>query len=251
MEQRSYPRIQLPLLVELKHPSLGTQRCIGRDISEGGIFVHTQNPQIKAGARVKVTLENLLGVEAQPTPTVEMEVMRVTDDGLGLAFSSAAGRHLWQGVERLRTELAIGRDYFQVHLNVIVINPVDALLLVQQHGKWGFPATFLAVGENWQRSLQDFLGSALGVAVAEFGAIQGMDTRGSDQVPEAAVLSVYVEARAASDRLVPAADGRYRAARWVDRRRDVADLTLASEQIRQLANAVIRRVAKEDEGGPS
>jgi ADP-ribose pyrophosphatase YjhB (NUDIX family) len=251
MEQRRYPRIQLPLLVELKHPSFGTLRCLAKDISEGGIFVHTHNPQLHAGATVKLTLENLLGVEAQPTPTVEMEVRRVGEDGLGLAFRSSAGRHLWQSVERLRTELAIGRDYFQVHLNAIVINPEKAVLLVQQHGKWSFPGTFLMVGANWQRSLQEFLRAALGVEIVGFGTIRSMETGGSPEVPEAAVFSVFVEALAADEACTVAPGGRYRSGRWARRRSDLADTTFASEAIRHAAQSVLQRLAKEDHGRPS
>jgi ADP-ribose pyrophosphatase YjhB (NUDIX family) len=248
MEQRRYPRIQLPLLVELGHPSFGLQRCIAKDISEGGVLVYTHNPQLKPGANVKLTLQNPLGVEAQPTPTVEMEVKRVAADCLGLAFTSSAGRHLWQSVERLRTELAIGRDYFQVHLNAIVISPTNAILLVQQHGKWAFPATFLLVGMNWQRSLQEFLQAETGVEVREFGSITSLDSGGSPELPEAAVLSVFVEARAAGEAYAVAPGGRYRGARWAERRRDLSDATFANEHIRQLAERVLKRLALEDQG---
>lgn len=251
MEQRRYPRIQLPLLVELKHPSLGSRRCIAKDISEGGVFVYTDKPQIKPGAKVKLTLGNTLAVEAQPTPTVEMEVVRVEDEGIGLAFTSATGRHLWQSVERLRTELAIGRDYFQVHLNAMVINPANAILLAQQHGKWTFPATFLVVGQNWQRSLQAFLRQELSVEVAEFGSIVALHSAGTAEVPEAAVLKLFVEARAMTDKCAVSAGGRYRAAKWADRRRDVGDATFADEQTRELADALLLRLGKEGEGSPS
>jgi hypothetical protein len=248
MEQRRYPRIQLPLLVDLKHPTLGNRRCIAKDISEGGVFVYTDKPQIKPGAKVKLTLENTLGVEAQPTPTVEMNVVRVEDDGLGLAFTSTTGRHLWQSVERLRTELAIGRDYFQVHLNVLVMSPTNAVLLAQQHGKWTFPAIFLVVGQTWQQSLQEFLRAELGVEISEFGPIVAMHSAGSAEVPEAAVLNMFVEAHSANGKCAAASAGRYRAAKWIDRRRDLADLTFADEQTRQLADTALARVATEGDG---
>lgn len=138
MDSRRYPRVQLPLLVALKHPSLGSLRCIAKDISEGGVYVYTDNPHIGPGAKVKVTLENLLNVESQPTPTVEMEVKRVEAEGLALEFVNVTGRHLWQSVERLRTELAVGRDLFQAHLNIVVTNETG-VLLTQRHGRWGFP----------------------------------------------------------------------------------------------------------------
>jgi ADP-ribose pyrophosphatase YjhB (NUDIX family) len=234
MEQRRYPRIQLPLLVELRHPILGHLRCIARDISEGGVFVYTDSPQLKPGAMVKVTLQNTLGVEAQPTPTVEMEVKRVEGDGLGLAFVNVAGRHLWRSVERLRHELAIGRDYFQVHLNVLVINDTDAVLLVQQHGKWTLPASFLVVGDDWQRALGDFLRTELGVRTSAFGSICAMSSVGNPELPEAAVLDVFVEARSEGDAIKLAKDSRYRAARWINRRRDIEETTFANERVRAL-----------------
>lgn len=247
MEQRRYPRIQLPLLVELKHPTLGTVRCTARDVSEGGVFVHTQKPQIKPGAKVKLTLQNTLSVETQPTPTVEMEVKRVEEDGLALEFVNVTGRHLWQSVERLRSELAIGQDYFQVHLNVLVTNSANAILLAQQHGKWTFPATFLEVGQSWQKALEKFLTVEFGVQVSGFGQIAAMNSVGYPELPEAAVLDLFVEARSPSDSCKLTKGSRYRAARWTDRRRDVEEVTFASEQIRELADALLLRLIK-DEG---
>jgi ADP-ribose pyrophosphatase YjhB (NUDIX family) len=246
MEQRRYPRVQLPLLVELKHPAVGASRCIARDVSEGGIFVYTQNPQIKAGAKVKVTVQNTLSVEAQPTPTVEMEVKRVEPDGLALEFVNVTGRHLWQSVEQLRTELAIGRDYFQVHLNTLVINDANAILLVQQHGKWTFPATFLKVGEDWRDAAKRFLREDMGVEARDLGQIVAMHSAGHAEVPEAAVLDLFVEVYTASDRCCLAPASRYKSGRWTDRRRDVEEATFTTEQIRDLADAALKRRVQDD-----
>jgi len=246
MEQRRYPRVQLPLLVELKHPAVGALRCIARDVSEGGIYVYVDNPRIKPGAKVKVTVQNTLGVETQPTPTVEMEVKRAEEDGLALEFVNVVGRHLWQSVEQLRTELAIGRDYFQVHLNVLAINDRGAILLAQQHGKWTFPATFLRVGEDWRDSAKRFLKVEFGVELREFGQIIAMNSVGHAELPEAAVLDVFVEARTAAEGCRLAEGSRYRHARWTDRRRDVEEATFASEQIRELAEEALKRLMKED-----
>jgi hypothetical protein len=245
MEQRRYPRIQLPLLVELKHPSLGVTRCIARDISEGGVFVYTDNPQIKPGAKVKLTLQNTLSVESQPTPTVEMEVKRVEADGLGLAFVNVAGRHLWQSVERMRSELAIGEDFFQVHLNVLVINSANAILLAQQHGKWTFPATFLRVGQDWRNALKEFLQSEFGLPVTSFGQIAAMNSVGYPELPEAAVLDLFVEASTGNGKHQLAKNSRYRQVRWTDRRRDIEEATFASEQMRELADAALTRLIKD------
>lgn len=248
MEQRRFPRIQLPLLVELRHPSLGARRCIARDISEGGVFVHTDIPQIKPGAMVKVTLQNTLAVESQPTPTVDMEVKRVEDDGLALAFTNVTGRHLWRSVERLRTELAIGQDYFQVHLNALVINDSGALLLAQHHGKWTFPATFLQVGQDWHEALRGYLADDLGIQVAGFGGVLAMNSVGLPELPEAAVLDLFVEVRGAGDQVRPAKGSRYRNVRWTDRRREVEESTFATEQVRDLADAALKRLIRDEAG---
>jgi len=247
IEQRRYPRIHLPLLVELKHPSLGVRRCVAKDISEGGVFVYTDNPQIALGAKVKLTLQNTLSVETQPTPTVEMTVARVQDDGLALSFVNITGRHLWDSVERLRTELAIGRDYFQIHLNLLVINPDNAILLVQQHGRWGFPATFLTVGEDWKRAAGEYLARETGTTLTDIGSILTMHSAGTPEVPEAAVMDLFVEARGKAG----TSDGRpsnsrYRALRWTNRRRDIEESTFASEAIRTLAGNALKRLIKEE-----
>ena len=55
MEQRTHPRIQLPLLVEVQHPSIGRRRCTARDVSEGGLFVQVSDHSINVGAKLKIT----------------------------------------------------------------------------------------------------------------------------------------------------------------------------------------------------
>ena len=97
MEQRKHPRVQLPLLVELHHPSLpqGKLRCVARDVSKGGVYVHfDQPPTLIPGAKLRLTLLNPSQVESQPTPTVEMMVARTEPTGLGLAFVNATSQHL-------------------------------------------------------------------------------------------------------------------------------------------------------------
>ena len=247
VEQRRYPRIQLPLLVELRHPTLGTHRCTARDISEGGVFVYTENPQIKPGAKVKLTVQNTLGVESQPTPTVELEVQRVEPDGLALAFTNVAGRHLWRSVEQLRTELAVGRDLFQIHLNALVISD-DGILLAQQHGKWTFPATFLEVGQDWRTTVKDFLQNEFDIRINDMGRIVAMNSLGQPEVPEAAVLDVFVQVHAMTGKGRVAPGSRYKTIRWTDRRRDVEEATFAAEQIRQLADAELKRIVEEEAG---
>lgn len=73
----------------------------------------------------------MLPTDTQPTPTVELEVRRTTPEGLGLAFVSKSAQHLWHTAQRSRSELAIGRDYFQLHQSIAINNDAKGLLLVQ------------------------------------------------------------------------------------------------------------------------
>src|SRR4030095_5770984 len=134
METRQHPRIQLPFEVEVAHPIFGRVRTIARDISESGLFIQMPPGALKEGSKLKVTILNAALIEHTPTPTVELEVARVADEGLGLRFINQTGRHLWQSVERMRQELAIGRDYFQVFQAGLIVNREAKLLVAQQHG---------------------------------------------------------------------------------------------------------------------
>lgn len=85
--QREYPRISIPLLVELKHPLLGTHRTTAENVSAGGLFVtlpaDAQAERVSVKSRLKVRLLNATQIGPQATPTVEMVVMRASEEGLG------------------------------------------------------------------------------------------------------------------------------------------------------------------------
>lgn len=234
-EHRSHPRVQLPLLVELRHPSLGKKRCVARDVSEGGVYVYLEDAAIHSGAKLKLTLLNPDTVHNQPMPTVEMQVVRSDAQGIGLAFVNKTGKHLWESVERFRSELAIGRDYFQIHLSPLTLNEQGQLLVVQQHGKWLFPGEYLVVGENWKESLQQSLLEKFALPTLAIEHAFDMATTGAEDMPEAATMKIYVLVRvAASDFALPS-DSIYRKFRWVDNLRDLKEITFGDEQDRQVA----------------
>ncbi|MEZ5560752.1 MAG: PilZ domain-containing protein [Pseudomonadales bacterium] len=249
MSQRRHPRIQLPLLVELNHPSMGSVRCTARDVSESGVFVQLENPSVKPGARLRVTLLNALSSETLPTPTVETIVRRVEPDGVGLEFSNSAGRHLWHSVERLRTELAIGRDYFQVHVSARVVNDSDALLLVQQNGRWTFPGCYLLVGQPWQDSLTAMLRDTFELTGCQIGQVVWAGNSAQTEVPEAALLRLYVDVQANDAGFAMSDRSRYSDCRWVDRRRAVEDSTFASALERDLADARLKQLIEQSATG--
>jgi hypothetical protein len=240
MEKRRHPRIQLPLLVELQHPSIGRQDCVARDISEGGVFVELESPKIHVGATVKLTLKSPNTVDSQPTPTVTMEVRRVEEDGLGMAFVNRTSRHLWESVERLRDELAVGRDYFQIHVSGLVIREDGRLLVVQQSGRWTFPGTYLVVGDHWQRALSAMLTRRFSLEVPEkVLMVRAMHTESAMALPEAAVARLFALAPAAAGTFRFEPGDRYRECRWLANERKANELTFVDEVTRQEALAAL------------
>jgi hypothetical protein len=244
MERREHPRIQLPLLVELTHPSIGRRDCVARDISEGGVFVQLDAPGIRTGATVRLTLQNPNTIDTQPTPTVEMEVRRVEEAGLGLAFKNRTSRHLWESVERLRDELAVGRDYFQLHVAGLVMKETGRLLVVQQNGKWTFPGTYLVVGDNWRAALVRLLTDRFSLGLAEEDlTVLSLETESTEAIPEAAVAKVFAIVEVDSSNFSFEPGDRYKDSRWLQNPRMIDELTFADDLTRRQARAAFRWLA--------
>lgn len=247
MERRKHPRIELPLLVELQHPSIGRKSCIARDISEGGVFVQIETRGINRGAKLKLTLRNTNTIDTQPTPTVDMEVMRVEEDGLGLAFKNRTSRHLWESVERMRAELAIGRDYFQLHVCALVMKENGRLLLVQQNGKWTFPGAYIVVGDDWRETLVQMLKERFSI-VADGKGLQvlNMETEAAEAIPEAAVAKVFAIIQADTEAFSFSPGERYKDSRWLQNPRMIDELTFADDLIRRQAAAAFHWHSERD-----
>jgi hypothetical protein len=235
MEQRAYPRVQLPILVELQHPAIGRIRCTARDVSEGGIFVNLAEHPIRNGAKIKLTLLNPNQVDNQPTPTVEMSVVRVEDDGIALSFVNQTSRHLWQSVQRIRAELEVGRDYFQVYVAALAMNEAGKLLIVQEHGRWTFPGHYLIVGEDWREALKATLASQFGVEMVHVQRICDMSSSEDEDLPEAAAMKLHVQLAVDDKNFAVSDESNYRNYRWIERRRDIEELTFADDLERTLA----------------
>lgn len=249
MERRKHPRVQLPLLVELQHPSIGRRDCMARDISEGGVFVQTDPTGLHKGAKLKLTLQSPNTIESRATPTVEMQVMRVESDGLGLAFVNRTSRHLWESVERLRDELAVGRDYFQLHVSAMVLQETGRLLIVQQNGRWTFPGTYLIVGDVWRSALSRMLKERFSLNAAEQDmTILSLETESSERLPEAAVAKAFAVLRLDSDGFNFEPGDRYKTSRWLQNPRMVDELTFADDLTRKQASAAFRWL--KDQGNP-
>jgi hypothetical protein len=239
---RAQGRIQLPFEVELSHPSIGRIRSVVRDVSEGGLFVRCQAPALREGAKVKLTVLHSTLIEHIQSPTLEMQVLRIDAEGTALKFANRVAAHLWQSVRRLRDELSLGRDYFQVFQAALVTNRLGRLLLLQQNGRWLFPGCFLVVGQDWQAALAEHLSTSLEIDDAQFASTLGMDSAPDVSAPENATLSLFHHYCTDSTRARIDGDSRYRHAKWVGRRMELDELTFSNERLRKLARQVLSQL---------
>ena len=237
IERRAHPRVQLPLVVELTHPSIEPIQTTARNISDGGVFVEVKDIKLRQGARVNVKLMAHSVTDNQPTPTVAMTVKRTEDDGVALAFKNRTAEHLWSSVERLRTELLIGRDYFQVYQAAFVTHPNRGLLFVQQHGKWMLPGTYLTVGEPCAPTLKEFLIATLGISLTEDPTPLATVAATMDALPESATLCVYYQCATEDLRPQLSKASTYKDVRWISSVNDLNEATIANAEIRELAQA--------------
>ena len=250
MEEREYPRIHLPFEVEISHPAIGRMRSVARDVSEGGIFVAVANVSLKVGSKVKVTVLNDALVENTPTPTVDTQVARVEPNGIGLKFVNRTSTHLWQSVTRLRDELRIGQDYFQVFQGALVVDETSKLLVVQQHGKWLFPGDYLMVGGHWQEALTSFLGRELGLTKLTFEETLGIDSPDT-AAPENATLSVFHRFSTATVRVKQSKNSRYKLSKWIGRHHELDELTFSHPLLRKLGEDALTQAEKLAEAVPA
>lgn len=85
--RRKHLRMSIVLDVELNHPELGSEACKTKDLSDGGLFIKTEQADtLTVGQEVAVRLKATLG-DGKNAPQVPMIVRRVTEDGIGLEFS--------------------------------------------------------------------------------------------------------------------------------------------------------------------
>ncbi|QLC73060.1 PilZ domain-containing protein [Pseudomonas sp. LPB0260] len=81
--QRQHIRTSMKCRIKICHPSFGELVAQTRDLSDGGVYVkHPQLASLEAGTRVTGQVQDL-PIEA---PVLQMEVMRVDSEGVGLRF---------------------------------------------------------------------------------------------------------------------------------------------------------------------
>lgn len=80
---RKFVRTRLRAEVKVNHPQMGELLLHTRDISDGGAYLIGSGFSAQPGDLVEVQLQGLPG---DPAPVVQMRVVRVDRDGMGLQF---------------------------------------------------------------------------------------------------------------------------------------------------------------------
>jgi hypothetical protein len=82
-EQRKHPRTPLALKVKISHHDRESMLLVTRDISESGIFIVADDAQMPPLGTV---VQGQVQGEMDDPPIVQMEVVRIEPDGMGLRF---------------------------------------------------------------------------------------------------------------------------------------------------------------------
>lgn len=247
IEKREHTRVYLPFQVEISHSSIGCLRTTASNISEGGIFVEIDNPQITDGAIIHLTILSIPLIESPPTPSIKMIVSYSSTQGLGLKFATKTSQHLWESVKRARNSLIIGEDYFQIYQNALIVNPSKELLLVQQSGKWLLPGSYLKVGEDWKSALTKSLHDNLGITELKHLQMMGADSYPEITAKEAATFTVFQLFLTSSTSLKPATDCQYTSIKWVGHTRSINECTFSHPLLRSFSLKALDYLNQESE----
>lgn len=238
VDRREHARIEVPLEVELEHPCIGRRRCRVRDVSEDGLFLDFPEHQLLAGARLRVTpvAPSLIGHDH--CPTVEIEVKRTAADGIGACFANRTGAYLFTSFRQRRNNLAVGIDYFQVHLSALITDTDGRLLVVDDQGRWLFPGTFLVVGQAIETCLAEMLNAELGVDLDTSAAPIATATLDGGLAPQGATLALFHPCTIDGEASLQI-DSHYRRLRWLPAGKDPSDLIFADPELRRLARRLL------------
>ncbi len=85
-DSRNHSRTPMKCQVKVMHPAIGEILVNTRDISEGGIFLLTEDLEMPPIGTVLTGQVQGMPVEA---PVVKMEIVRIEPAGIGLRFVTA------------------------------------------------------------------------------------------------------------------------------------------------------------------
>lgn len=82
-EKRQYPRMPISSKIRISHPSFGSMVVMTRDVSNGGVFLLMDDiPDLSTGSVVEGQIQD----DVPDRPVVQMEIVRIDPEGVGLRF---------------------------------------------------------------------------------------------------------------------------------------------------------------------
>lgn len=237
-----------PIEVELVHPFVGRARVLAQEIDENGLRIELPTPTMgfKTGTSVKVSPCHHSLIESRPTPSVKMQVTRVTGDRIELAFSNKSSAHLWKSVDFDHRELDTTADLFRLFQAAAIQRSDGAVLLTQQNGRWLFPGLYLAARQDWQTALQDFLVYNLSLAKSHIGRALLIDNQ--PEVAAGCVATLFMLHEVSIDAMTVelTQQSKYSRSRWVKNTREVDELSFSDEKLRSVVLQLLAKSAGRD-----
>ncbi len=86
-ERRRHVRIEVPMPVLVTHHALGTIELVTADICDNGVFLKAEPSQCPpVGDEVTLQLKGGLLGDGEEPPLVRAQVVRITENGMGVEF---------------------------------------------------------------------------------------------------------------------------------------------------------------------
>ena len=238
--QASAISVPMSLEVELSHPLIGRARVLANELANDGLFVQLPAAKgFKVGTAVRISPYSHSLIESRPSPTVQMRVSRITQDGLELAFLNKSSAHLWKSVDFGNQELNLERDFFRLYHAAALQRPDGAVLLTQQNGRWLFPGHYLIAQQDWQVELQNFLQQCFSLTDCQLGQTLLVDSQA--EIADGATATLFMLHRVSiSERIVQlTANTPYARCYWAKTSRDIDELSFSSEKLRGAAQTML------------
>lgn len=81
--RRRHPRMPIKVTVKISHPDFGEKLVKTRNLSDSGIFLISEPGELPpTGSVIKGQVQDMI----ENPPVLDMEIVRVEDEGIGLQF---------------------------------------------------------------------------------------------------------------------------------------------------------------------
>lgn len=228
-ERRRATRRETPLFVALEHPQIGSVETFVGDLSEDGLFVMLRDSGLSGGARMKLTPRPADSGRHSHAPTLQVEVRRVSETGVGLTFVGSNARILWQRWLAVNANSpAVPPAGHRLFLALVLQEPDGRVLLGRSDRRWQLPALGLRERGDWRDAVAE-LAAQLSVEPALAATpevVELLEIEPADGEVEAAGR-MHVIVRLTLQDAPPPNAASYEDLRWVGSVRETRELTFA------------------------